>query len=507
MTLSVKKFVIIVTLVFLAGSYWILLRNQLNNDVSWYLYVARELLSGKRLNIDIIETNPPLICYLTVVPAWIAGTFHADEKLVWIALLLLFTTAMSACAAWFWSRSRRAGSVEANLTFLFLIVLNSPFFFAYDSGQRDHLAFMSSVVVSGMIAARMAGVPMGTPAVAVSVITGLLLALKPFFLIPWLLCTVYAIRVVSWKNVFRWRETWIVPAMSLTQPLLIVFVTPSYLAVARLVSQLYSAYNTESWITLLTGRFLLMALTGVVLIFIYSPSQQGRIPLRLAGYTALGWYMSGVLQRKGWHYHELPAVAAVCFALWLVLWDSAEFRLKVPQRSRLAAASVAAFLAFAAFRTARLHWDFSFAKGQRLALLRQEAYGRRMIGLSTGMFLFPFLNEVHGQLATRYSCLWQLPGLYAAEIDGARSGQLWRYRRPEEMDVAEKEMFNNVASELTAEPALVLIYRGGGAQGMGPLTVDLESYFSQDARVRQALTHYESLPTAGEYIVLRHRGS
>jgi hypothetical protein len=75
------------------------------------------------------------------------------------------------------------------------------------------------------------------------------------------------------------------------------------------------------------------------------------------------------------------------------------------------------------------------------------------------------------------------------------------------MGSAEKEMFNNVASELTAEPALIFIYRGDTPQSMGLLTVDLKDYFSQDPRVRQALAHYEPLPVPGDVLVLRRHGS
>jgi hypothetical protein len=490
-----------------AANCRILLRNPLNNDVSWYLYVGQELLAGKHLYTDIVETNPPLICFLSVAPVWLAGTTGIAVKPVWVFLLTLLVTALCFAAASLWSRARGSGTVERQVTLLYLPVTSLAFFFAFDFGQRDHLAFVASLAAIGLIAARVADapVPPGTM-LGVSVVSGVLLALKPFFLIPWLLCVLYQSRVRGWQTVARLPETYIVPAMSLVQPLLVIFVTPAYFRIAQIVSSLYSSYNTETWGSLLRGKFLLAALVGASLTLLYRPSERSRASVRLASLTAAGWILSGLLQRKGWHYHVLPAVAACGFAAWMILLDIAARPAGEVRRLRQAPQWAGLLLlCFAALRTLLLHWDYAPGTKELIPIVEREAPHGNIVGLSTGMFLFPLVNETGVHFGVHYNSLWPLPGLYADQIRNVSGALKWHYRRPEQMGAVEKEMVNQIYSDVAAEPNLIIFARPKELQGMGSLSVDLPEYFRQDARIREVMAHYETVPFAGEFLILRHR--
>jgi hypothetical protein len=492
-------------LLLIAGNCRILLHNPTNNDVSWYLYVAQDLLAGKHLYTDIIETNPPLICYLFVIPVWIAQVTGLAAKLVWVVLATTMIAAFSAASAWLWARSFAANRGEQALTLLSLLVLSLAYFFAFDFGQRDHLAFVASIAVTGLIACRIVSLPVDwRVTVGLSLIAGLLLALKPFFLLPWFLCLVFEVRKLGWRAAARFQETWIVPAMSSVQLLLVVFVTPAFLPVARVVSSLYSGYDTPSWFSLLTGRFLLIALIGSAGTLLYRALPRFQIQILLASLLAVGWALSGLLQRKGWHYHALPGVAALGFTVCLLVMDLAARNFWRSDRARLILPGIAALLlGFAFVRSARLGWNDGPGVSSLVPLVNQEPPGRAVITLSTGMFEFPLVNETGSRFAAHYSCLWPLPALYADQV---RSGEkTWHYHSVDAMGTIEKELFDRVSSDLVARPKLIIIQDGNQAQGMGNLSVRLEDYFGQDPNVRTALTEYERVPFSGDFVVLRRR--
>jgi hypothetical protein len=505
-SLRARLLLALITLSTLSANLWILLKNPLNNDVAWYLYMASGILSGKRLYVDFIETNPPLMCMLTIFPVWIAKVSHVDPKLMWYLTTTLVCGAFAAAAAWFWGIAQTTERTVRAVLFAFLLVISLAFFFAYDFGQRDHLAFVASLAVCGLLAARLASANVSKSAtIATAVFGGLFLALKPFFVLPWLLCLIWAITAKGWKSAARWPETYIVPAMSLVQVVLVLFVTPAYFAVMRLVASLYSSFGTESWRMLLTRPFLLVSLVGSSLTFLYSASAARRNSIRLASLHALGWFLSGFLQRKGWHYHTLPAVVALCFAVWMILLDVASARtVRSPSRRVVLATAAVLLFGFAGVRTLRLRWGYPSDNENLIPILMREARGAPVAALATGMSVFPLINDTGTTLGLHYNGLWPLPGLYARQVQEGTPDGVWHYRQPSEMGAAEREMFDSVVADLAAEPRLIILWRGKTEQGMGTLRVDLLGYFSQDTRVMSALSHYEPVSVPGDYVVLRH---
>src|SRR5690348_9425733 len=44
------------------------LGSPLKDDVAWLLHIANQWLHGRRLYVDIVEVNPPLIVWLSAIP-------------------------------------------------------------------------------------------------------------------------------------------------------------------------------------------------------------------------------------------------------------------------------------------------------------------------------------------------------------------------------------------------------------------------------------------------------
>ena len=55
-------------------------RSPLRDDVAWLLYVAGQWLGGQRLYVDLIEVNPPLIVWISALPAAVADWWGLTRR-------------------------------------------------------------------------------------------------------------------------------------------------------------------------------------------------------------------------------------------------------------------------------------------------------------------------------------------------------------------------------------------------------------------------------------------
>src|SRR5262249_54775154 len=65
-------------------------------DKSWLLMVARMMLEGKRLYVDVVEVNPPLILWLYAIPAWLALHLPSWRDFEFLTLIGFFVAVLCA---------------------------------------------------------------------------------------------------------------------------------------------------------------------------------------------------------------------------------------------------------------------------------------------------------------------------------------------------------------------------------------------------------------------------
>lgn len=484
------------------GNCWILVHNPLNSDIAWYLRLGHEMLGGKRLYQDYFETNPPLAALLHVIPVWIAGVIGASAQTVWVVLTTLVILGFCGAAARLWGLAWQSGPGKTSLTFLFLSVITLVYLFGFDFGQRDHLGCVASLVLAMLLACRLRQAPITKAFVwTLSVLAGCVLAIKPFFLVPWLLCLAYAGISLGWRTLLRLPETWIATAVALLQVPIVLFVTPGYIRLLLLLSHLYSRFDEKSLGYLLRQPLILIPLAGIAcILIIYRPSERSVRTIRMAGVLTIGWIISGLLQRKGWSYHLRPGEAGLCFTAWLVGLDIAERRAFLKGMPRLAwAAAVSVVLCLAAARFMHVRWQYPAYVDELGQLLARQAPARVLM-VSTAMLPVSLLEEDEIGLANHYLHLWQIPALYAGQIASGKTA--WRYHTLAEMGPEEKDMLDRTYEDLAGKPDLV-VFGGETEQGMGRLRVDLRDYLRQDPAIATLLDCYRLLPGTSYYRVYR----
>jgi hypothetical protein len=128
------------------------------HDQLWCLYVAQHVLDGTRLyGSELLETNPPLIIWLSMVPAKLAQVGHIPAPALGKALVVVLEAVVAVVALRQLRRFLTLNSTQlAALAFAFIAIFNViP---ARDLGQRDFLLTLLCLPYV-LAAAQKSGVP------------------------------------------------------------------------------------------------------------------------------------------------------------------------------------------------------------------------------------------------------------------------------------------------------------------------------------------------------------
>ena len=163
-----------------------------NHDVAWILHVAGQMLGGSVLYIDIVEENPPLVFWLSVPAVAVARALGCSP-------ILVFNLGVAAAIAWTAALVYRIvrGAQPGTPTIyavsiagvLVALEVLAP---GYEYGQRDHLFAIAVFPYVFAAAARLQGQRIETRlALAAGLFAGLGIALKPYFLLFWLVVELF----------------------------------------------------------------------------------------------------------------------------------------------------------------------------------------------------------------------------------------------------------------------------------------------------------------------------
>lgn len=283
-----------------------------NTDVSWLLIAADKLIAGKRLYLDIIETNPPM-AVLTYVPAvLIARVLGVPAEAVVDGLVfaaIAISLGLTACIL----RASTALGDRQRWPVLLLGIAVLAILPAQSFAQREHIAIVELLPALALLALRANGDTPRPWAVLIGGIgLGLALSFKPYFALA-LLCAVAAaaLYVKSWRVVLA-PENFVAAGFVAVYAAATALVFPDYFTViGPMVRDVYMPIG-PSWTDVLLKPVMLLwgvALAAALLIY-----RRGATQLLLVA-ISIGFAIVFVLQRKGWPYHSYPMMVFALLAL------------------------------------------------------------------------------------------------------------------------------------------------------------------------------------------------
>jgi hypothetical protein len=482
-----------------------------NHDAAWYLYMARKTLQGARVYRDVVDTNPPLIVWLTMVPEWIARAGVPDVALFkayvsTIALVSLGVSARISTRAWAGVHDHFRGFFVAGLVFAALPFVKSDF------GQREHFAVLMTLPYV-MSAAAWLRSDLGAwqwRRVLIGATGGLGFALKPHYLLAWFAVECAALALARPRASWRRAEfVGAVGSVALYAVAVAAFV-PQYLQLTSTIAAVYGGLNSSSARLLRIPDVQYWMVCAVLLAAVRLP-ERTRVTSAVLFAAATGFLLAALLQLKGWSYHLYPA--RVFTLLFLIALAVAVFD-ALPALARLLRGGMRGVVLAGAVLL--LAWSGRYLLEARrpatedlvapLAdLVRQQAPGGNLAVLSMRTIIypaFPVVNYTGAGWSLRHNSLWFLPGLYERELEGG-VGDV-PFRAPDAMPRVERRFFDEIVSDLCSTPPdLLLIEPPVPRAPAGRRALDLSAYYGQDARYRRLSTAYERLTTIGPFTVFK----
>jgi hypothetical protein len=473
-----------------------------NHDAAWYLYMVDRRFAGATLYRDIIDTNPPLIVWLSSVPValarWTGLSATAMFKTYVFVVAAFSVVAARAVVRRTWPN--REFVLVAAATFLCLPFVKTDF------GQREHFAVLLTlpyVLAAAAIAEGHGDGPRGMR-LAIGAAAGAGFAIKPHFLAAWI--GVEAV-VVAARGVRSLRRPEFAAALValVAYGLAVAILTPAYLTIADHVRRVYQGLDSPPSV-LLRLREVQLGLAAAALFAAVRWPRAERLPA-VAFAAGAGYLAAALLQFKGWGYQLYPArVWLLLFlaAAALVMLDALPSALALLRGGRRGLAIVfAAVLGVASMRyiaEARRPASPDLATPFIEAIRAHAPQGPvAVLSMRTIIYpAFPAVNYTDAAWSLRHNSLWFLPGFYADQ-DRAGAGPLQRHRI-DAMPALERMFFDQIVDDLcAAPPRLLAIEEANPAAPAGRRALDLRAYYAQSAAAAALLADYRPVGPLGPF--------
>lgn len=108
----------------------------LSLDLAWHVYIAREMLGGKKLYADFFEINTPFIIYYTMIAVWFGKLCSISPK----SSLYIVNFVIAVISRWVCLRIVYKSNRHVVAPFISYILMLMPFIFpATEFGQKEHI--------------------------------------------------------------------------------------------------------------------------------------------------------------------------------------------------------------------------------------------------------------------------------------------------------------------------------------------------------------------------------
>jgi hypothetical protein len=399
-----------------------------NTDVSWLLTAAERVLDGRRLYVDVIETNPPMAVLIYVPGIVIARALGLPAELVTDGLVFAAIFASLAIAASILSNSLAreglAGWPLALLTFAILAVLPAKTF-----GQREHIAVIELLPALALYAARMKGErPQWWAILAAGSGAGLAMAFKPHFAIG-IFCALAAMAVYARSlRIFVAPENFIAAALVAIYALGVVVFYPEFLStIAPLVRDIYILVGASPIELLKTPAVLIWAALMFASIVLKRPGRTDSTALLLLA-VSTGFMLAFFVQRKGWPYHSYPMIAFAMLGLGYAV------AIRRPLDRALGVFALATLAITFVQSIVWFNWAFDKAFDARPLWATVAALGPhpKILAITGEPGLgHPMVRALHGTWVSRQQGLWVAGYLHTlhntGRLDPQREATLDRY--------------------------------------------------------------------------------
>jgi hypothetical protein len=485
----------------------LVLSHRLNHDAAWWLTVADEMRRGGELYATIIEVNPPLIAYLSMAPLFLAQVTRLPIEVVFEACVLGVAGASLIATWWLTSDVAERGFVLALVGAELLAFLGTP---GVDFGQREHLMLMLVTPYVILIWRRLSGYPVRWPAAVLAGVAGAVgFCLKPHFILVWLALEAWSRFGHRGKarRPGRRIEAWLVAGLGLVYLVFILVRYPAYITLLREGRELYASFARQPLFVLL-GSAVVVPMGLAALTSTQRAGPSGLLA-RVWLIVAVSAFALMVVQRKGWTYHEYPALASTIIVAVLLGVDVVSSNDSwIGDQDRRLVSVFATCLATALVLPLSLWAQTPQQKWRRDVITAREPFLSQLApGTSLVMFTdlmedaFPLVELTGVRWASPFPAIWWVRSLYSG--DAARPDL-----RPPAAMLGVERRFNEalIGRMEVVRPDYVLVDRGR-SNVFGGEPFPFVRYFGQFPAFRDLWSQYELAGSLDRFEVWRRADS
>ncbi len=394
-----------------------------NPDSSWLIYAAQRMALGEKLYVNIMETNPPLILWISLLPVWLGKLLGVSAFTVFPLMVTALNLASIALCIGILRRNELLSIKPA--FYIILLYIAFGFFLLSPAmyGQRE-LLFISLVLpyllksldeewelgrsLSGYLIIAMAAIGF---------------AIKPFFLIVWIANELHkAIQQRRLMSLFS-MGNWIIGIFQITYFAAIYNFTPEYInTVLPAVIATYFAYEA-SWYDI--GKIIaVVVVIPLILVWLANPHNNFR---KITGRIII-WMLAcaGIIaiQRKDWLNHLYPMVfmagllIAIVLSYLCELWKELDLLIG---RARFSALCISVVTFIATIYLDSKFWYYmlenpSVIHTQLVSEINKRAEGKNVYSLTYNLqSAFPAIALSKGVFRGSFHHLWPLSGIIIRE--------------------------------------------------------------------------------------------
>ncbi len=462
-------------------------------DQAMYLQSAEMMLKGKKIYVDFIDINPPLIVYLNIPWAFIAALTGTSVILVFKTALLLFIASMTFCL----NRILRANTMLHKweawwITWIF-IMLSAIMVYVRAAGQREHL-FILAFVPYFFLRFLNEKQKKENLMVWIWVVMwcALMSLLKPYFLFV-VMCFELALAYIrrSWSGL-REKEIFIFFAAGLLYGIhFLLWPTEIQRAffqdlVPQVIKNYHSFAKPYGGLMLERPHYLVCGLVGALLLVLVRVDHRLREIKWVWGVTILACITIYLFQGKGWYYHFVPMMYFVILSVAII----------VPQLFKPFSLTVRCwslfFLSFTMYfsigillKTSRvlvnpIYLDNSPKYGEdeveKIVLEHSSPQDFVVVLSPNPLHSYPAFLQQQRYPGTRY--LFQFPMSFYNNPNAEDNVGLYRYKAQHEMSPPEAKYVEQIKSDIMQnKPSLIIFTNYQHEFNFLPKNFDCFQYF------------------------------
>ena len=310
--IQMNKLFFISALIFLYVGAWTL-QNYLGfePDTCWLLYASKFFLEGGTYTKNFFDPDPPMILYLYTPIIFLTKLFAIKLNTA-LRIYVFFLTSLSLGLCYF--LANKIFSKRAQLpkhAFLLGIVFISLVLPMNEFGQRDHLTIILVMPYFLLIAYRLQGYAVNSyTAIFIGLLAGLGFAIKPFFLVPFVL--VEFMYMAATHDFWGWiRLEVLTIAFILFAYLAIIYIYHNeyiFVVVPFAMRRFYQAFNATFEGVIYKSLAIFCYIMAFLCILFYKINPY-RVLTGVLYVALIGFLFSYYVQQNGWFHHIFPAYA------------------------------------------------------------------------------------------------------------------------------------------------------------------------------------------------------